>query len=215
MTRYDATPDREPRDGDPLDVDAADEHLELTDGSGRDGPDLPDPPHPINWNLLTADEAQAAWLELDAWVDWLRRTYGLPAAIIPPAWHRHPELVWELSALHLHWLGAYDPEQHGSAPLGWHRDFADTRERLRDWVATCGTNLGRDRPTRQTNWPGEPPDDMTTGEVAITDRRDDFHRFVTDDVNARRASDLRGTESTTRHKEVSADGASHDDDPTT
>jgi hypothetical protein len=92
-------------------------------------------------------------------VDWLRRTYGLPASVIPPFWHRHPELVWELSALHLHWLCAYDPEQNGSAPLGWHRDFADARAALRDWVAACGTRLDRDRPekTRQTVWPGEDP----------------------------------------------------------
>ena len=33
-------------------------------------------------------------------------------------WYRHPELVWELSSLHLHWLCAYDPDQHGSAPIG-------------------------------------------------------------------------------------------------
>ena len=198
MTRYDATPDRgQPHDGDPADLDG---HLALTDGPG-DALDLPDPPRPINWNQLSAEEAQTAWLELDAWVDWLRRTYGLPAAIIPPAWHRHPELVWELSALHLHWLGAYDPEQHGSAPLGWHRDFADARERLRDWVATCGTNLGRDRPTRQTIWPGEPPDGTTNDEAAITNRRDDFLRFVSADVNARRTDALHGTASRTSPKE--------------
>ena len=201
MTRYDATPDRgQPHDGDPADLDVLDGHLALTDGPG-DALDLPDPPRPINWNQLSAEEAQTAWLELDAWVHWLRRTYGLPAAIIPPAWHRHPELVWELSALHLHWLGAYDPEQHGSAPLGWHRDFADARERLRDWVATCGTNLGRDRPTRQTIWPGEPPDDTTNDDVAITNRREDFLRFVSADVNARRTYALQGTESRTSRKE--------------
>ncbi len=45
-------------------------------------------------------------------------SYGLPTSVIPPYWHRHPELIWELSALHLHWLCAYDPEQNGSAPLG-------------------------------------------------------------------------------------------------
>src|SRR5690625_7044787 len=70
-------------------------------------------------------------------------------------WHRHPELHWELSALHTHWLNAYDPQQNGSAPIGWHRDFADARQRLRDWVAASGTRLDRDRPTRQTIWPGE------------------------------------------------------------
>lgn len=174
----------------------------LTDGPDGQDPYLPEPPRPINWNRLTADQAQAAWEELDAWVDWLRRTYGLPAAIIPPAWHRHPELVWELSALHLHWLGAYDPEQHGSAPFGWHRDFADARERLREWVAASGTNLGRDRPTRQTIWPGEGPEaDASTAERAITNRRDDFHRFVSADVDARRMDGLQGTEGRTSQKE--------------
>ena len=82
-------------------------------------PLLPEPPHPINWNLLTADEAEAAWLELNSWVNWLRHTYGLPATVVPPFWHRHPELVWELSALHLHWLGAYDPEQKGLSDKRW------------------------------------------------------------------------------------------------
>ena len=168
MTRYDATPDRaQPRDGDPLDLDVPDEHLELTDGPDGGAPTGCPPQSSLRPGAATG------------------------------------ELVWELSALHLHWLGAYDPEQHGSAPLGWHRDFADARERLRDWVATCGTRLDRDRPTRQTLWPGEPPNDTADDETVITDRRDDFLRFVTDDVNARRTYDLRGTESTTKHEEVS------------
>jgi hypothetical protein len=40
---------------------------------------------PINWNLLTADEAMSEWTDLDAWVDWLRRTYGLPPTVVPPS----------------------------------------------------------------------------------------------------------------------------------
>lgn len=63
---------------------------------------LPEPQHPINWNLLSAQDLEAELLELNRWVDWLRHTYGLPASVVPPYWHRHPELVWELSALHLH-----------------------------------------------------------------------------------------------------------------
>lgn len=149
---------------------------------------LPEPPHPINWSLLTADEAEAEWLELNAWVKWLRHTYGLPAAVIPPFWHRHPELVWELSALHLHWLCSYDPEQNGSAPVGWHRDFAEARQRLRDWVTVSGTRLDRDRPTRQTAWPGEEP--MTPFEdTVITNRDEDFVQFVLDDVRKRRQAE--------------------------
>ncbi|MBN9154513.1 hypothetical protein MXD81_32680 [Microbacteriaceae bacterium K1510] len=148
-------------------------------------PLIPEPPHPINWNLLTAEEAEVEWLELNRWVDWLRHTYGLPASVIPPAWHLHPELVWELSALHLHWLSAYNPEQNGSAPLGWHRDFADARMRLRDWVAACGTRLDRDRPTRRAVWPGEEPGDPIE-DTPIIDRDAEFVEFVLADVQRRR-----------------------------
>lgn len=151
-------------------------------------PALDEPPGPINWNLLTADQAEDAWLELNQWVNWLRTTFGLPASVVPPLWHRHWELVWELSALHIHWLCAYDPEQNGSAPIGWLRDFADSRQRLRDWVATCGTRLDRDRPTRQTVWPGEEPA-APIEEKPITDRDEDFVAFVIADVNRRRQAE--------------------------
>lgn len=149
---------------------------------------MSEPPHPINWNLLTADEAEAEWLELNRWVNWLRTTYGVPASVVPPFWHRHSELVWELSALHLHWLAAYDPEQNASAPLGWHRDFADARQRLRDWVAASGTRLDRDRPTRQTAWPGEEPAEPVE-ETAIQNRDEDFVAWMLADVAARRQAE--------------------------
>lgn len=156
---------------------------------GEDSFDAPsEPPHPVNWNLLSADDLEAEWLELNRWVDWLRKTYGLPASVIPPFWHHHPELVWELSALHLHWLCAYDPEQNGSAPLGWHRDFVDARQRLRDWVAASGTRLDRDRPTRQTTWPGEEPAPQVE-DIVIEDRDDEFTDFVLAEVNVRRAQE--------------------------
>ena len=149
---------------------------------------LPDPPHPINWNLLSSLDLEAELLELNRWIDWLRHTYGLPASVIPPLWHRHSELLWELSALHLSWLAAYDPEQHASAPLGWHRDFADARHRLREWVATSGTRLDRDRPTRQTSWPGEDPSEPIE-EAPIHDRDEDFVAFVIEEVNRRRQAE--------------------------
>jgi hypothetical protein len=158
------------------------------DGADDNGPAVPEPLHPINWDLLDADDAEAEWLELNRWVNWLRHTYGLPTTIIPPYWHRHPELVWELSALHLHWIGTYGPNQNGSAPLGWHRDFADARERLRDWVAASGTRLDRDRPTRQTYWPGEQPATEPGGTI-IANRDEDFVQFVADDVSRRRQAE--------------------------
>lgn len=162
-------------------------------GPGDDGYDLPGtdqagPPNPVNWHLLNADALEAEWFELNRWVETLRRTYGLPASVIPPFWHRHDELLWELSALHLHWLCAYDPEQDGSAPFGWHRDFADARNRLRDWVASSGTRLDRDRPTRQTAWPGEDPADPVE-DVFVADRDRDFVDYVAEQVAARREAE--------------------------
>jgi hypothetical protein len=167
-----------------------DQHAAFAEESfeGLDGPLTAEPPHPINWNLLTADEAEIEWIELNRWVNWLRRTYGLPASVVPPFWHRHPELVWELSALHLHWLCAYDPDQHGSAPFGWHRDFADARQRLHDWVATSGTRLEKDRATRQAIWPGEPIGDVINDSL-IANRADDFVGFVSNDVETRRKAE--------------------------
>lgn len=140
---------------------------------------------PINWNLLTAQEAEGEWLDLDAWVGWLRHAYGLPAAVVPPLWHRHDELVWELSALHTAWLNAYDPDGPPAGPLAWHREFAEARHRLRDWVATCGTKVDRDRPTRQTPWPGEGPA-ASVSEQSVEDRSADFDDFVRDDLDHRK-----------------------------
>ncbi len=75
-----------------------------------------------------------------------------------------------------------------SAPFGWHRDFADARARLRDWVAASGTRRDRDRPTRQTPWPGE--DQLPQiAEQVITDRDADFVQFVLDQVAARQAAE--------------------------
>ena len=144
-----------------------------------------EPLRPINWNLLSADEALAEWMDLDGWIDWLRKSFALPPTVIPPLWHRHDELVWELSALHTHWLNAYDSEGSPSGPIGWLRDFAEARNRLREWVSTAGCRIDRDRPSRQTAWPGEQPIESKP-EVEIVDRYADFIQFVLDDIAARR-----------------------------
>ena len=89
--------------------------------------DIPEPPHPINWNLLTANDLEQELLELNRWVDWLRHTHGLPASVIP---------------------------------------------------------LDRDRPTRQTTWPGEGSEEHAE-ETVITDRDTDFVQYVLDQVEAR------------------------------
>lgn len=146
------------------------------------------PPESINWNLLDSEDADREWRDLDAWVTWLKVTFGLPPSIVPPYWHRHDELVWELSALHTHWLSCYHETASPSAPIAWMRDFADARNRLRDWVAICGTRLDRDRPTRQTVWPGEKGVELG-GEISIADRRRDFEEVVRADVLRRKAAE--------------------------
>lgn len=64
----------------------------------------------------------------------------------------------------------------------------DARQRLRDWVAASGTRLDRDRPTRQTTWPGEEPAPHVE-DIVIEDRDDEFTDFVLAEVNVRRAQE--------------------------
>jgi len=166
------------------DNDPDTEELEPEQITAQAGQDM-ELPHPVNWRTLTAEDAEYEWLALNEWVDWLRHTFGLPTSVIPPAWHRHPELLWELSALHLHWLSAYDPAQHASAPIGWLADFQAAQARLREWVALSGTRLDRDRPIRQSTWPGEGAQPAQS-EAPIINRDEEFVAFVIADV-ARRA----------------------------
>ena len=141
----------------------------------------------INWHDLDPDDARNQWVRLDRWVGQLRTDYGLAPNVIPPLWHRHPELVWELSALHTFWLNAYSPGAQATSPLMFQRYFAETRTRLREWVSTCGTKLDTDRPTRQTAWPGQAPY-ISPPEQPIVDRQADFDAFVAADVARRRAA---------------------------
>jgi hypothetical protein len=152
----------------------------LTAASDFDPANRDLPNGPIDWLALGPEEARCAFIDLNRWVNFLRVAYGLPPTIIPPFWHRHDELIWELSALHLHWLNSYHPDAPLSAPNHWHHDFAAARVRLREWVATNGTRLDRDRPTRVTAWPGEPPV-AVAGEVVITNRDEDFRKFLQED----------------------------------
>ena len=66
------------------DVDAMFGPLDVPEAA--EPPDQDEPLRPINWNLLTADEAETEWLDLNAWVNWLRATYGVPPTVMfrPP-----------------------------------------------------------------------------------------------------------------------------------
>jgi hypothetical protein len=157
------------------------------------GPDAPIPLQPMNLRALTSYEAEIYWRVLDEWVDWLRRDYGLGTTHIPPLWHRHAELRWELSALHTAWLASYDPEASALAPVAWHRELAESLRRLHDWAGQSGTALTEDRPTKVTLWPGEPRFGKEEAwkdaaePTPILDRAADFATWLSEDVAARRA----------------------------
>ncbi len=138
---------------------------------------------PIDWDALAPDELEDAWIELDAFVHRLRRTYNLPATVIPPLWHHHPELHMELSALHLAWLAAHAPSATATAPLTWHRDLADSITRLRDWTAQTGSRLDHDPGRQLTLWPGEP--DQPPTPRTIHDRSADFAQYLAEQAGAR------------------------------
>lgn len=146
-------------------------------------------PRPIDWDRLSPEDLEHELLELNKFVDWLRHRYGLPAQIIPPMWHRHPEMLEELSALRQDRLFCYDQQAKGNMALVWHQGFAAARERLRDWVMIAGSRLDRDRPTRITEWPGGEAEDWvapTTEELAVIERTEDFLRFVEEEVAKRK-----------------------------
>lgn len=76
-----------------------------------------------------ADEAGREWRDLNEWVDWIRKSHGLPATVIAPLWHRHDEMVWELSAQHLSFRASYHRDAQPNAPAAWRRDFWDAQQR--------------------------------------------------------------------------------------
>jgi hypothetical protein len=47
-----------------------------------EGPLGTEPPHPINWNLLTAEEAEVEWIELNRWVNWHSRQPPQPSRLL-------------------------------------------------------------------------------------------------------------------------------------
>jgi hypothetical protein len=176
-------------DPDDFDFQAVDQQFnnhatgEIGGSAGPDGP-----PRPVVWAALTADQAEFEWLTLNEWVEDLRVTFNLDVTVVPPSWHRHPLLVEHLSALRTHWLAAFDPEQHGSAPFGWLRDLDEWKNRMREAVSQLGCRLDACRPQQRTMWPGEPgPEtDESPPPANLADRYDDFVAHVLWDTGRRR-----------------------------
>jgi hypothetical protein len=105
------------------------------------------PPQPlVDWTTDDLHALEAAFDELDAWVEWLVNDYGLTPNIIPECWAAHGALLWELSALHHGWTQIYRLPEQGElgsgAAVQWQQQFSAARSRLVDWVARAGCRPG-------------------------------------------------------------------------
>jgi hypothetical protein len=68
-----------------------------------------------------------------AWVDWLRRHYGLEDEV-PDCWSEHRSIREELLALRLAHAAAYDDaDARPTDPLLWHDALTRVVQRIREW----------------------------------------------------------------------------------
>lgn len=102
-------------------------------------------PTPVDWTVLSDEEAAAELDLLDDWVEWLVWRYRLDPRTVPECWPQHGSLIEELSALRTGWVQAYASIAPGTAPLDWHQSFDHARQRLTDWVARTGCRPGGHR----------------------------------------------------------------------
>jgi hypothetical protein len=102
-------------------------------------------PVPIMWGAHTPRDQALFLEELDLWVGWLVDRYGLDQRVVPGCWAEHPELIEELSALHLAWETAFSSSANADEPLRWHERFDVARSRLSDWVTRTGCRPGAHR----------------------------------------------------------------------
>src|SRR3546814_16211178 len=68
--------------------DTADNGTEKEWPGSFESASLAEPLGPLNWNTLTADEAETEWHDINAWVHWLRGTYGLAPNDVTTPWPR-------------------------------------------------------------------------------------------------------------------------------
>lgn len=148
-------------------LEGVQEQLEDTATHGIDGVTA------WTWSALGPLGADMLWQRLASWVGWLRGRYPL-AEQLPGCWWRHPELVEEITALHLAWRAAYsDPAASLTAPIDWHQHHLPAfLNRVRGWGVHC-TDTHRERPH------------ALYAESGVDDRAD-YDAFTAADVEARR-----------------------------
>lgn len=128
-------------------------------------------PGATSWPAIDPDDTPAAWDDLRAWVDELRRRFDhLDHHVIPACWWRHNEHVEALVALRDHHHASYSDTAPATAPVDWLRALRDIAALLRSWTAehACGATH-HNPPTRLQ------PDDTHA-----------WNAFVAADVECRR-----------------------------
>jgi hypothetical protein len=97
-----------------------------------------DPPRPVYWPDLRAEEANGEWDDLRVWVAQLRTRF--PNVVrLPDCWWRHNDLVEVLAALRDYERASFAPASSATAPVEWHRALRDMEMRIEIWIKrfTC------------------------------------------------------------------------------
>ncbi len=108
---------------------------------------------PVDWWRLDAAQRVETLDVVSRFTVQLVRSYGLPAAVVPPCWFEHEALVMELLALFQYrnqqqFLEVAPP----GAPQEWHVQFERAVVRLRQWTTIFGCTEQEHRPTRLPGW---------------------------------------------------------------
>ncbi|MGR7000762.1 hypothetical protein ACU686_26380 [Yinghuangia aomiensis] len=97
---------------------------------------------PWVWATMPSDQALECWAEL---LGWMREVFAprFPTQfrVIRACWYQHPDVVEELSALHLAWSAAYEgPDASPVQALTWlHRWLPASEQRLDTALRQCDT----------------------------------------------------------------------------
>ena len=124
--------------------------LDPFDPFGRQGADAAAGSRPVRWRDLGPEDAAPEWAALRDWVQWVTTRFDIPITLIPNCWWQHPALVEELSALHVAWRTAYDPQDSGLGPLMWLERWHAARTRLR--AAYSGSCSNGHKDTKRRSW---------------------------------------------------------------
>jgi len=128
--------------------------LDPFDPFGRQSAGAATGSRPVRWRDLAPENAATEWAALRDWVQWVTTRFDIPVTVIPNCWWRHPALVDELSALHVAWRTAYDPQDSGLGPLMWLERWHAARTRLR--AAYSGSCSNGHKDIKRRSW-----DDVT------------------------------------------------------